>query len=158
MAVMPFSAPYCASIALLSVIEDATPEGRPSQLDTCAEAALSTADSPLPPEKAPVRRSITSGQLENIIGWPGLMACTITKLASVSASDCARNPANVAGAVAPACAAVMQEIGILLAIQPNTTSTASSANRMGEMTGLICAFKNGRFEKAPSPPAAISSI
>ena len=41
------------------------------------------------------------------------MACTINKLARVSASDCARKPAKVAGAVAPACAAVMQEIGIL---------------------------------------------
>ena len=47
-----------------------------------------------------MRRSITSGQLENTIGWPGLIALTITRLASVSASDCARNPASVAGAVA----------------------------------------------------------
>ena len=32
------------------------------------------------------------------------MACTISRLASVSAKDAARNPANVAGAVAPDCA------------------------------------------------------
>ena len=54
------------------------------------------------------------------------MACTMMRLANVSANDCAKNPAKVAGAVAPACAAVIQEIGMLYFIHSYTTSTASS--------------------------------
>ncbi|BBU58140.1 hypothetical protein KU6B_44050 [Mameliella alba] len=64
-----------------------------------------------------MRRSTTKGQFEKTIGCPGRMAWTMTRLASVSANDCARNPAKVAGAVAPACAAVMQDNGMLAAMQ-----------------------------------------
>ena len=60
--------PYCASMAFASVIEAATPEGRPSQFESWAEAAFITEISPPPPTKEPVRRSTTSGQLENTIG------------------------------------------------------------------------------------------
>ena len=63
-----FSAPICASTALASVIEEAAPDGRPSQFDNWPEAAFITEISPPPPQNAPVLRSITSGQLEKIIG------------------------------------------------------------------------------------------
>jgi len=97
-------------------MDAATPDGRPSQFDNCADAAFINVVSPPPPANAPLRRSITNGQLENTIGNPGEIALTITRLANVSANDCARNPANVAGAVAPAWAAVMHDMGILCAI------------------------------------------
>ena len=53
---------------LVSRLLEATPEGRPSQFEICAEAAFITLISPPPPTKDPVRRSTTSGQFENTIG------------------------------------------------------------------------------------------
>ena len=100
-AVMPFSDPIWASIALASLIDEATPEGRPIQLDSCALAALRSAVSPPPPENAPDLRSTTNGQFEKIIGYPGAKTLTIIKAARVSASEAARNAAGRAGAVAP---------------------------------------------------------
>ena len=94
-------------------MEHATPDGRPSQFESWAEAALSNVVSPPPPANAPLRKSMTKGQLENTIGKPGEITLTITRLASVSANDWARKPAIVAGAVAPAWAAVMHDIGML---------------------------------------------
>ena len=52
MAESPFSAPICASTALASAIEEATPEGRPSQFEIWADAAFRTALSPPLPQNA----------------------------------------------------------------------------------------------------------
>jgi hypothetical protein len=78
-------------------MEQATPDGIPNQLDSWADAVFSSVVSPPPPAKAPLRKSMTKGQLENTIGKPGKMTLTITRLANVSAKDCARKPAFVAG-------------------------------------------------------------
>ena len=50
----------------------------------------------------------------------------MTRLARVSASDWARKPASVAGAVAPDWAAVMHDSGMPCAMQASVTATASS--------------------------------
>ena len=82
----------------------------------------------------------------------------MAKAANVSAKDCAKNAAGVAGAVAPDCAAVMQLTVILCATHSKHTSTASAPNRSGEIIGLIWAANHGRSENAPSRPSAISII
>jgi hypothetical protein len=66
-----------------------------------------------PEEFAAELREIDSWNRANgygpALGWPGLITLTMIRLASVSASDCARNPASVAGAVAPDCAAAFHD-------------------------------------------------
>ena len=65
---MAFSISICASTAFESAMLHAMPDGNPSQFESCADAALSNVISPPPPAKAPLRKSISNGQLENIIG------------------------------------------------------------------------------------------
>jgi hypothetical protein len=95
-------------------------------LASCAAPAFSNEISPPPPQKAPVRRSMTNGQLEKIIGKPGSNILTMTSAARVSAKDAASMPSMVAGEVAPDIAATMELIGIPRRMQAMATSKASS--------------------------------
>jgi hypothetical protein len=85
--------PICASGAFASLILEAQPDGSPREFESCADAALSSAISPLPPLKAPVLKSIAKGQLPKIMGYPGSKTFVIIRVDRVSARVSESDPA-----------------------------------------------------------------
>ena len=64
----------------------------PGQVYYNASRKLILNSSPLPPEKAPVRRSETSGHMAKVMGQPGLTRLTTARQLSVSAVSWTRVP------------------------------------------------------------------
>ncbi len=124
----------------------------------CTQAALTSASSPLPPVKAPVRRSETKGQGPTMTGKPGSTMSTSNRPASASAVACTTAPASAAGAVAPAWGATTTHTGAPNLMASTQTSALSQPYRSGEMTQQPPAWQKGRSRNAFSPPAIMCSI
>ena len=87
------------------------------------------------------------------------MVLTITRLANVSASDCARNPASVAGRGGTGLRGGDAGHGDIV----GECTFIDHVHRIfavpqGRDHGADMAFRNGRFANSPGPPATMSSI
>jgi hypothetical protein len=124
----------------------------PKWLASWMVAAVTSASSPLPPEKAPVRRSEMNGHMPKLMRLPRRTRFMTHRQESVSAKLCTSVPASAAGDVAPACGAIATSPGRPSSASFTSTSALSLPKRSGETIGQPPNVQKGLSRKAPSRP------